>query len=63
MWLHSALLKQKSHETAELAQPCLRNRAKIVLDDRAYNTLKQASPSNNTIKIFTINPRTTMLAK
>jgi len=54
---------KKSWDFAELVQPCLRNRAKIVLDDRACNTLKQVSPSNNTIKIFTINPRIEMLVK
>jgi len=63
MWLHSALLKRISHETAEIVQPCLRNCAKIVLDDRACNTLKQVSPSNDTIKNFTNNPRSEMLVK
>ena len=61
MWLHFALLKRKVMR--ELVQPCLRNCAKIVLDDRAFNTLKQVSPSNNTIRIFTINPRIEMLVK
>jgi len=54
---------KKSWDFAELVQPCLRNCAKIVLGDRAWNTLKQVSPSNNTIKIFTINPRIEMLVK
>ena len=60
--LHIANAK-KSHTIAELVQPCLRNCAKIVLDDRACSTLKQVSPSNNTIKIFAINPRMEMLVK
>ena len=54
---------KKSWDFAELVQPCLRNCAKIVLDDRACNTLKQASPSNDTIKIFTNDPRSEMLVK
>jgi len=54
---------KKSHTIAELVQPCLRNCVEIVLDDRACNTLKQVSPSNNTIKIFAINPRIEMLVK
>jgi len=54
---------KKSRDFPELVQPCLRNRAKIVLDDRACNTLKQVSPSNNTIKIFTVNPRIEILVK
>jgi len=54
---------KKSWDFAELVQPCLRNCAKIVLDDRACNTLKHVSPSNNTIKIFTINPRIEMMVK
>jgi len=55
---------KKSWDFAEKVQPCLRNCAKIVLDDRACNTLKQqVSASNNTIKIFTINPRIEMLVK
>jgi len=36
---------KKSWDFAELVQPCLRNCAKIVLVDRACNTLKQVSPS------------------
>ena len=54
---------KKSWDFAELVQPCPRNCAKIVLDDRACNTLKQISFSYNTIKIFTINPRIEMLVK
>jgi len=53
--------EKKSWDFAKLVQPCLRNCAKIVLDDRACNTLKQVSPSNDTIKIFTINPRIEMV--
>ena len=54
---------KKSWDFAELVQPCLRNCAKIVLDDRACNRLKQVSPSNDTIKISTNNPRSKMLVK
>jgi len=42
---------------------CLLDCVKIVLDDRTCNTLKQVSLSNDTIKIFTINPRIEMLVK
>ena len=54
---------KKSWDFAEIVQPCLRNCAKIVLDDRACNTLKQVSPSNDTIKIFANNPRIEMFVK
>jgi len=54
---------KQSRDFAELVQPCLRNCAETVLDDRACNMLKQVSPSNDTIKIFTNNPRSEMLVK
>jgi len=55
---------KKSHTIAEtLVKPCLRICAELVLDNRACNTLKQVSPSNDTTKIVTINPRIAMLVK
>ena len=52
MLLHFVLLKQKKpHTIAEtLVKPCLLDCAKIALDDKAYNKLKQVSLSNDTIK-------------
>jgi len=61
--VHENTGAKKSWDFAELVQSCIRNCAKLVLDDTACNTLKQVSPSNNTIKSFTINPRIEMLVK